>query len=287
MLEGNRVFIMINLGEFQELRIVKHTDHGVYLSPIDGNGDEKVLLPKNQVEDSFKTGDIIKVFIYKDSMDRIIATTTTPFITLGGLAMLRVTQVNSVGAFLDWGLVKDLLLPYKEQSYPVKVGDTVLVSMYIDKSNRLCATTKVYDVLRTDSPYKKNDTVTATVISYNKDYGIFVAVDNQYNGLIPNNEYSTVPKIGESIEAFVIEVRKDGKLNLTMKKKVTEQIADDASIILDKLKASNGFLPYNDKSAPDAIKNEFNLSKNSFKKAIGNLYKNKLITIEADGIHLI
>ncbi len=277
---------MIQLGEFQELRIVKKTDHGVYLSEVDG-GMEKVLLPKNQVEDTFKLGDIIKVFIYKDSMDRIIATTSTPFITLGGLAKLRVTQVNKVGAFLDWGLVKDLLLPYKEQSYPVKVDDTVLVSLYIDKSNRLCATTKVYDMLRTDSPYKKNDTVTATVISYNKDYGIFVAVDDLYNGLIPNNEYQNIPKIGTTLTAFVTELRADGKLNLTLKKKVTEQIADDASIILDKLKTAGGFLPYNDKSAPDAIKNEFNLSKNSFKKAIGNLYKNKQISIESDGIHLL
>ena len=155
---------MIKLGEFQELRIVKKTDHGVYLSNIEG-GDDKVLLPNNQVEPSFKLGEVINVFIYKDSMDRIIATTTKPFIELGGLAMLRVTQVNNIGAFLDWGLVKDLLLPYKEQSYPVKVDDEVLVSMYIDKSNRLCATTKVYDVLRTDSPYQKDDSVTATVIA--------------------------------------------------------------------------------------------------------------------------
>ena len=277
----------MNLGEFQELRIVKSTEHGVYLQDVECNIDKKVLLPKNQVEDSFKKGDIINVFLYKDSMDRLIATTSTPYITLGGLATLKVTQVNNVGAFLDWGLAKDLLLPYKEQSYPVSVGDNVLVSMYIDKSNRLCATTKVYDVLRTDSPYKKNDTVNATVISYNPDYGVFVAVDNKYNGLIPNNEYTNVPTIGSSLEAFVIEVRADGKLNLTLKKKITEQIASDATIILDKLKSSNGFLPFNDKSAPDDIKSEFNLSKNSFKKAIGNLYKNKLITIENDGIHLI
>ena len=277
---------MIQLGEFQELRIVKKTDHGVYLSEVNG-GIEKVLLPKNQVEETFKLGDIIKVFIYKDSMDRIIATTSTPFITLGGLAKLRVTEVNKVGAFLDWGLVKDLLLPYKEQSFKVKVNDTVLVSLYIDKSNRLCATTKVYDMLRTDSPYKKNDTVSATVISYNKDYGIFVAVDDLYNGLIPNNEYQQVPKIGTSITAFITEVRTDGKINLTLKKKVTEQIADDATLILEKLKASNGFLPYNDKSSPESIKNEFNLSKNSFKKALGNLYKNKQISIESDGIHIL
>ena len=214
---------MINLGEFQELRIVKKTEHGVYLSEVDG-GEDKVLLPKNQVEPDFKMGDIINVFIYKDSMDRIIATTTKPFIQLGELALLKVTQVNKIGAFLDWGLVKDLLLPFKEQSHPVKVGDEVLVSMYIDKSNRLCATSKIYDLLRTDSPYKKNDTVEAMVISYNENYGIFVAVDKMYNGLIPNNEYSSIPKIGSTISAHVIEVRPDGKLNLTTRKKVTDQI---------------------------------------------------------------
>ena len=159
--------------------------------------------------------------------------------------------------------------------------------MYIDKSNRLCATTKVYDYLRTDSTYKKNDTVNATVISYNKDYGVFVAVDNMYNGLIPNNEYSLVPAIGSKLTAHVIEVREDGKLNLTLRKKITEQIASDALIILDMLAANNGFLPYNDKSNPQDIKDTFNLSKNSFKKAIGNLYKNKKITISENGIHLV
>lgn len=276
---------MFKLGEYQELRIVKNTDHGVYLSEIDG-GDDKILLPKNQVEPTFKIGNIIKVFIYKDSMDRLIATTTKPLIELGKIALLKVTQVNNVGAFLDWGLAKDLLLPYKEQSSIVKVNDYVLVTMYVDKSERLCATTKIYDTLRTDSPYNKNDEVSALVISYNPKFGTFVAVDEKYIGLIPTNECQYTPKIGETITAKVLEVRADGKLNLTTRKEINEQIDIDSNIILGKLKYANGYLPFNDKSSPDAIKKEFNLSKNSFKKAIGRLYKSRIIDIKDDGIYL-
>lgn len=277
---------MFKLGEFQELRIVKNTDHGVYLAEIDDTS-EKVLLPKNQVEQHFKLGDIIKVFIYKDSMDRLIATTSTPLIELGKIALLRVTQVNSIGAFLDMGLAKELLLPFKEQSSNLRVGDKVLVSMYIDKSERLCATTKIYDTLRTDSPYQKNDQVSALVISHNPKFGTFVAVDEIYNGLIPTNECQTIPRIGETIQARVIEVREDGKLNLSTRKEINQQIDLDSQLILDKLNNANGYLPYNDKSLPDDIKKEFNLSKNSFKKAIGRLYKNRSIDIKDDGIHLI
>lgn len=277
---------MIKLGEFQTLTIVNKTEHGVYLSE-NANSKDKVLLPKNQVESSFKIGDTINVFIYKDSMDRIIATTTTPLIELDKLAVLTVTEVNKVGAFLDWGLSKDLLLPYKEQTTSVKPGDKVLVSMYIDKSNRLCATTKVYDLLRADSPYHKNDDVNAIVISYNDKYGIFVAIDNKYYGLIPNNEFSSIPTIGSPIKARVIEVRPDGKLNLTMRQNVALQIDTDSKIVLEKLLNADGFLPYNDKSKPELIKKEFNLSKNSFKKAIGKLYRERKIEIKADGIHKV
>ncbi len=277
---------MFKLGEFQELRIVKNTDHGVYLAEIDDTS-EKVLLPKNQVEPQFKLGDIIKVFIYKDSMDRLIATTSTPLIELGKIALLKVTQVNTIGAFLDMGLAKELLLPFKEQSSNLKVGDKVLVSMYIDKSERLCATTKIYDTLRTDSPYQKNDQVSALVISHNPKFGTFVAVDEIYNGLIPTNECQTTPKIGETIQARVIEVREDGKLNLSTRKEINEQIDLDSQLILDKLKNANGYLPYNDKTSPETIKKEFNISKNSFKKAIGRLFKSRTIEIKEDGIHLV
>lgn len=277
---------MIKLGELQYLEIIQKTDHGVYLAE-NSHAKEKVLLPKNQVEASYKIGDKINVFIYKDSMDRIIATTTVPKITLGKLALLEVVQVNNIGAFLDWGLAKDLLLPFKEQLQKYNKGDKVLVSLYIDKSERLCATSKIYDLLRTDSPYKKGDTVEALVISINPKFGVFVAIDDMYNGLIPVNEYTTTPKVGERIHAFVTEVRSDGKINLTTRKDVKTQIDNDSQLILNALKEADGFLPYNDKTDAAIIKEKFNLSKNSFKKAVGKLYKERQILIQPDGIHLV
>ncbi len=275
---------MIKLGEFQPLEIIQKTEHGVYLSE-NRTSTDKVLLPKKQVEPTFKIGDKINVFIYKDSMDRIIATTTTPKIVIGKLALLEVVQVTKIGAFLDWGLTKDLLLPFKEQSKPYKVGDKVLVSLYIDKSERLCATSKVYDLLRTDSSYKKGDTVDALIISINPKFGAFVAVSDKYNGLIPTNEYNTQLEIGDRVQAFVTEVRPDGKINLSMRKDINTQIDEDAELILRKLKEANGFLPFNDKTDAAIIKSEFNLSKNSFKKAIGRLYKSRKLEIKDDGIY--
>jgi predicted RNA-binding protein (virulence factor B family) len=270
---------MFNLGEFQELRIVKSTEHGVYLQDVDCNIDAKVLLPKNQVEESFKKGDIINVFIYKDSMDRLIATTTTPLITLGGLATLKVTQVNNVGAFLDWGLAKDLLLPYKEQSYPVKVDDEVLVSMYIDKSNRLCATTKVYDVLRTDSPYQKDDMVEGIVYDTSDEFGVFVAVDNQYSALIPKKEVFGKMRVGQTVKARVTAVKADGKLDLSVRDKIPAQMDKDANLIWTRLQEYGGSVPFTDKADPEVIKREFNLSKNAFKRAVGRLLKEGKIEI--------
>ena len=218
-------------------------------------------------------------------MDRIIATTTTPKIVIGKLALLEVVQVTKIGAFLDWGLAKDLLLPFKEQSKPYNVGDKVLVSLYIDKSERLCATSKVYDLLRTDSSYKKGDTVDALIISINPKFGAFVAIDDEYNGLIPTNEYNTQLKVGDRVQAFVTEVRTDGKINLSMRKDINTQIDEDAELILCKLKEADGFLPFNDKTDAAIIKSEFNLSKNSFKKAIGRLYKSRKLDIKDDGIY--
>lgn len=283
----------MHLGEIQTLKINRFVEFGAYLVDVDStaNGSSikngEVLLPKKQLPAESKENDRIEVFLYKDSEDRMIATTTIPPLTIGKLSVLTVKEVASIGAFLDWGLSKDLLLPFKEQTSQVKVGDKILVTLYIDKSNRLCATMKVYEYLQTNSPYQKDDKVEGIVYELSRDFGTFVAVDNIYSALIPKNELFTDYKPGDLITARVINVREDGKLNLSTREKSYLQLDEDANIVFEALKANNGFLPYNDKSDPESIKAKFNLSKNSFKRAIGRLFKNKQITIEDDGIHIV
>lgn len=275
---------MIKLGEVQTLVVVKTTDFGVYLSEK-GQGDgNKILLPKNQVPKSLKMDDEIEVFVYKDSEDRPIATTTIPVLTLGKTALLRVKEVSTIGAFLDWGLAKDLLLPFKEQTARVHTGEDVLVALYIDKSDRLCATMKVYHYLDCSSPYHVEDRVIGTVYEIIESFGTFVAVDNRYCALIPPKELYRQLKVGDSVEARVIQVKEDGKLDLSIREKAYMQMDSDAEIIFEKLQKSNGYLPYHDKTDSEIIKAQFNLSKNAFKRAIGKLFKEGRIVISENGI---
>lgn len=279
---------MIQLGKTQSLFVVKKSQNGVYLSDSPSNNTARkteVLLPKNQVPEKIKMGDQMDVFIYRDSEDRLIATTSTPALELGEVALLKVKEVSSIGAFLDWGLLKDLLLPFKEQTYRVRANDRVLVALYIDKSNRLCATMHLYDFLRMDSPYQKDDKVIGTVYDILDHFGAYVAVDNRYSALIPNKELFRTLRPGDSIEARVTQVKEDGKLDLSLREKAFIQLEGDAYDIYKKLLEAGGFLPYHDKSEPELIKAEFQLSKNAFKRAIGHLYKAGKITIEQDGIH--
>lgn len=276
---------MIKLGEVQTLEVVKTTDFGVYLGFSERV--EKVLLPKNTTPQGTKLGDKIEVFIYKDSSDRIIATTATPPLTVGGLALLKVKEVSSIGAFLDWGLPKDLLLPFKEQTVRVRTGDYCLVSLYIDKSERLCATMKVYDYLSCESPYKKDDKVMGIVYEIIDAYGAFVAVDNKYCALIPNQELHRDIKVLDNIEARVLNVKEDGKLDLSVREKAYLQMDEDSEEVYNKLVAAGGFLPYHDKTDKETIQKEFNLSKNAFKRAVGRLLKEKKITLSDDGITII
>jgi predicted RNA-binding protein (virulence factor B family) len=229
----------------------------------------------------------LNVFIYKDSEDRIIATTVEVPVTIGELAVLKVKEVNKIGAFLDWGLLKDLLLPYKEQTSKVEQGDQVLITLYVDRSSRLCATMKVYDLLSMNSPYKKDDMVTGIVYEEIEAFGVFAAVDNKYSAMLPKNELFTSIKVGDTVQARVISVRPDGKLTLSLREKSYLQMDSDSEIIMKRLKASDGFLPYNDNSFPEEIKNEFSISKNAFKRAIGRLYKEGAIKITDEGIRLI
>lgn len=266
----------MRLGEKQVLTVVKVVDFGVYL----GSDEERVLLPKKQVPEGIEAGDPVEVFLYKDSSDRMIATTKEPKITLGQLAVLEVADVGRIGAFLDWGLEKDLLLPFKEQTVKVEKGDRCLVSLYVDKSGRLCATMKVYPLLQTDSPYKKNDMVRGTVYEISREFGVFVAVDNKYSALIPRREVYGRMYIGQQIEARVTDVKADGKLDLSVRGRIPEQMDEDARIIMERISKNGGFLPFTDKAEPERIKAEFGMSKAAFKRAAGRLLKQGRITID-------
>ena len=266
----------MRLGEKQVLTVVKKVDFGVYL----GSDEERVLLPKKQVPEGIEVGDPVEVFLYKDSSDRMIATTKEPKLTLGNLAVLEVVDVGRIGAFLDWGLEKDLLLPFKEQTTKVEKGDRCLVSLYIDKSGRLCATMKVYPLLRTDSPYKKDDTVRGTVYEISREFGVFVAVDDRFSALIPRREVYGRMYIGQQIEARVAAVKADGKLDLSVRGRIPEQMDADAQKIMDRIEKSGGGLPFTDKADPERIRDEFGMSKAAFKRAVGRLLKQGKVRID-------
>jgi len=275
--------VLIELGMKQSLNVVKETDFGVYL----GTETEKVLLPKKQVPEGTQIGDPIDVFIYRDSSDRLIATTNEPLIELNQIAILKVVEVGPIGAFLNWGLEKDLLLPFKEQTFKVKEDDECLVALYIDKSSRLCATMKVYDYLENGSAYIKDSHVSGTIIEINPEFGVFVAIDNKYYGMIQKTEIFDNMKVGEHIDARVTMVREDGKLLLSLKQKAYIQMDEDSKLILDELEKNGGKLPFTDKADPEFIKTKFHMSKNAFKRAIGRLLKEKKIVITADSIEEI
>lgn len=265
---------MIRLAEKQTLIVVKKVEFGVYLAESkEAAAEEKVLLPIKQVPENAAVGDEIEVFIYKDSKDRMIATINEPLLVKGQTAVLKVVQVNRVGAFLYWGLEKDLFLPFKEQTKPVKVGDECLVALYIDKSGRLCATMKVYPYLRTDSPYGKDDKVTGVVYEISDNFGAFVAVDNCFSALIAKKEMTTKLAVGDVVRARVASVKKEGKLDLSLREKAYIQMNIDAEKVMKKLEEGNGVIPFTDKASPELIKAEMDMSKNEFKRAVGNLLK--------------
>lgn len=276
---------MMELGRQQELTVVKKVEFGVYLGEsAQARMEERVLLPRKQVPADVQVGDKIKVFLYKDSQDRLIATTHQPAITLHQTALLPVTQVGKIGAFLSWGLEKDLLLPYREQTCKVREGDDCLVALYVDKSKRLCATMKVYHYLKTNSPYQIGDMVKGRIYEISERFGVFVAVDNQYSGLVPAREAQGNYKVGDVMEFRVTEVKEDGKLNLSSKQKAYLQIHEDADMVLGVIDEYAGVLPFDDKASPEIIKREFGLSKAAFKRAIGHLLKEGKVEIKDNKI---
>ncbi len=270
---------MIRLGEWQEMVVVKTVEFGVYLAPDAEEKEERILLPAKQVPDGCKMGDSLKVFVYRDSGDRMIATVREPKLVMGQVAELTVAQVGKIGAFLDWGLEKDLLLPYKEQKYRVQEGDRVLVALYIDKSSRLCATMNVYKNLRADSPYRKDDRVKGRVYEISDNFGAFVAVDNCYSALIPKKELYGEVRIGEDVEARVVKVLEDGRLTLGIRENTIAQMEKDGEKLLGLLDSYEGVLPFTEKADPEVIRRETGMSKNEFKRAVGHLMKQGKVQI--------
>jgi len=275
---------VIKLGEMQRLKVKRKTSVGVYLGD---DSREEVLLPKKEVPENTKIGDTLEVFIYRDSDDRLIATTKRPKLTLGEIGLLKVVDITKIGAFLDWGLEKDLFLPFKEQTMKLRKGNKYLVGLYIDKSDRLCATMRIKSFLRSDSPYKENDWVKGTIYSIDDEIGAFVAVDNKYEGLIPKKEMVGVFIPGEEVKLRVIKVKEDGKLDLSPKDKIYIQMDKDAEYILNKMRKNGGKLPLNDDSSPEIIRRELSMSKSAFKRAVGKLLKEGKIKITDKGIKLL
>lgn len=276
---------MIKLGKIQELEIKRFTTVGAFLNVKDSEDDD-VLLPKSQIPEGAVEGDMIQVFIYNDSKDRIIATTSMPKATVGEIAHLEVIDDTKIGFFLDMGLEKDLFLPFAETIGAVEKGKEYLVGVYIDKSDRLCATMKIKDMLSVDSPYKENDIVEGTIYSINNDIGAFVAVEDKYDGLIPKKEIIGAHEVGEILEVRINQVLEDGKLDLSLRHRSYLQMNLDTNVILDKLKESDGELKLNDKSDPELIKKELKMSKSGFKRAVGRLLKEDMIEFTKDGIRL-
>ena len=273
---------MIELGKMQKLFIVKKEDFGVYVGETpDAGPKERVLLPAKQVPEGCGEGDEVTVFIYRDSSDRLIATTTRPLVLLHGVASLRVKEVTKIGAFLDWGLEKDLFLPFHEQTVRVRAGDQVLAALYVDKSGRLAATMKLYPYLRQDPPYRIGDQVSGTVYQVAQNFGVFIAVDGMYSGMIPKREAPVDLKPGDTGEFRVTNVKEDGKLDLSAGKKAYLQMGEDAEAVLQKIHEDyDDLLPFDDKAEPEKIREVFGLSKAAFKRAVGRLYKEKKIVIE-------
>ena len=271
---------MVEVGRWQKLKVIRSKDFGVYVS--DDDYGEAVLLPRRQVPEGIKAGSFIDVFVDKDSEDRKIATVNMPLITMDEIVPLRVASVTGIGAFMDWGLEKDILLPFKEQTTKVQEGKEYLVRMYLDKSERLCVSMRLYGYLSQDSGYQAGDEVEGTVYELSDEWGAFVAVENQYSALIPSKELYEKVKPGDHVTARVTKVLDDGKLSLSVRRPAYQQMEEDGERILSLLDAYDGVLPFTEKASPEVIKRELNMSKASFKRAVGGLYKAHRITI-SDG----
>ncbi len=276
---------MASIGTLNELEVVKTVEFGVYL---DGGVHGEILLPKRYVPENAQPGDRLEVFIYLDSEDRLVATTEKPFVMAGEFAMLKVVEIAGVGAFLDWGLPKDLLVPFREQQEKMEKGKSYLVYVYLDhESQRIAATSKLDKCLgNVPVDYEAGEEVDL-IVAGKTELGYKAIVDNSHWGILYHNEVFQPLRPGEKLKGYIKQVREDDKIDLRLDKPGYEKIDPISKQILNQLKEAKGFLPFNDKSDPDVIVQQFRISKKNFKKAIGSLYKQRLINIEKDGIRLV
>ena len=276
---------MAEIGVYNNLRVIKEVDFGVYL---DGGEHEEILLPRRYVPENCKVDDNIRVFIYLDSEDRFIATTETPYAMVGDFALLKVVAVESVGAFLDWGLLKDLLVPFGEQSPTMEKDKSYIVRIYVDKqSNRIAATTRLDRYLdNTPGNFHAGQEV-ELLICNQTDIGYKAIINGTHWGVLYSNEVFQPLKSGQKTKGYIKKVRDDNKIDLSLHKPGYERVDDITDTILNVLKEQGGFISVTDKSSPETINKLFGVSKKTYKKAIGAIYRKRLITMESDGIRLI
>jgi len=276
---------MIKIGKRQKMRINNISSIGAYLDAGTGETSDNILLPNNELEDmEVNVGEELNVFIYRDSEDRLIATLKQTKAVIGTMAKLEVVDITPFGAFLDWGLEKDLLLPLGQEDGNIKKGETYLVGIYEDNKGRVSATMNIYKFLLPTFTFEENDKITGTVYRIEPEIGVFVAVEDRYFGLLPKSECFREHKVGEVIEGRVMRVRDDGKLDLSLRELKIQQMDKDAELILKKMREGNFTLT--DKSSPDDIKKALGMSKKAFKRAMGTLYKNKLVLKTENGFTL-
>jgi hypothetical protein len=275
----------VKLGKMNDLTVVKTVDFGVYL---DGGEEGEILLPTRYVPENCQPGDTVKVFLYLDSEERLIATTLTPLVQVDEFAFLEVAWVNEYGAFLNWGLMKDLFVPFREQKQKMRVGQSYLIHAHIDEeSYRIMASAKVERYLSKEMPtYKEKDKV-QVLVWQRTDLGYKVIVENRFSGMLYHNELFQPIEPGMHLEAYVKQVRPDGKLDLTLQLSGGRKVDDFAEVLLKYVQEHRGFIPYHDKSEAEEIYEEFEVSKKTFKKAVGDLYKKRLIQLERNGIRLV
>ncbi|MES2593238.1 MAG: S1-like domain-containing RNA-binding protein [Bacteroidota bacterium] len=275
---------MINVGTYNELEVVKELDFGIYLK----DGDTEILMPTKWVPAETKIGDTLNVFVFRDSDDRLIATTVKPYATADSFAFLEVKQVNAIGAFLDWGMDKDLLVPFREQSQRLEPGKSYVVFVYVDEeTNRVTASTKLNRYIENQDINLRDGDIVDLLIYSETPMGYNAIINNLYSGLIYKNEIYEAIRIGDQIKGYVKHVREDNKIDLSLQKSGFELVDDVKWRILNLMKQNNGFLALNDDSSPEEIKSKLQISKKAFKKAIGALYRERLVKLTDKGVELI
>ena len=276
---------MIQIGKYNTLRVTRKEPEGCYLTE---NYDQEAILFKREITEDYNVGDELEVFIYSDSEHPFIATFLQPKIKLNEFAALRVSSVNNVGAFLDWGLPKDLFVPFAEQKQKMEEGRSYLVYLYLDEfTNRLTASARWNKFIQHENEHLEEKQEVDLLIAERTDLGYKVVINNTTLGMLFQNEVLSPLRIGEKTKGYIKAIREDGKIDVRIRKPGVAEINDSERTVLEKLKAGNGYLPFGDKSDPAEIRDELGMSKKTFKQAIGSLYKKRLIKMEDEGIYII